>query len=101
MAAQQRPGKKYDGYRSFQYLEENVDYQPFKLAKEVDRVASNKVAVTEEQEAHVQRLLEENLVTSRPDPAFVVRDAPFQIVGHRRAGGDCPAYEGLRVSGLD
>src|SRR3954471_9199984 len=101
MAAKQRPGKKYDGYRSFQYLEENVDYQPFKLAKEVDRVASNKVAVTEEQEAHVQRLLEENLVISLHDHAFVVPDYPFHIFEYRRAGRDWTGYEGLSVSGLD
>ena len=32
--------KKYDGYRSFQYLQEAVDHQPFKPAREVQRVAS-------------------------------------------------------------
>ena len=101
MAAQERTGKKYDGYRSFQYLEENVDYQPFKLAKEVDRVPSNKVAVDDEQEARVQRLLDENLVISLHDHAFVVPDDPFQIFEYRRAGRDWTGYEGLSVSGLD
>ena len=30
--------KSYDGYHSFQYLTEGVDYRPFALAKEFDRV---------------------------------------------------------------
>jgi membrane dipeptidase len=28
----------YNGYRSFQYLEPEVDYQPFQLAREIGRV---------------------------------------------------------------
>ena len=31
--------KQYAGYRSFSYLEAGVDYEPFELADEVDRVA--------------------------------------------------------------
>ena len=33
-----RREKSYRGYRSFQYLEEGVDYPSFELAAEVDRV---------------------------------------------------------------
>ncbi len=54
--------KKYTGYRAFDYLEPNTDYQVFKLAAELDRVPSQKVAVTPEQEERVQRLLDDNLI---------------------------------------
>jgi membrane dipeptidase len=54
--------KKYDGYRSFQYLREGIDYEAFVLAPEVNRVPSRRVEVTAEQEARAQRLLDENLV---------------------------------------
>ena len=64
--------KKYNGYKSFQYLEEGVDYLPFKLAKEVNRVPSPKVEVTAEQEARVKKLFEQNLVISLHDHAFIV-----------------------------
>lgn len=93
--------KKYSGYKSFQYLEEGVDYVPFKLAKEVDRVPSPKVDVTAEQEARVQKLFEQNLAISLHDHAFIVPENVTQIWEYRRQGRDWTAYEGLAVSGLD
>ena len=35
--------KKWSGYRSYQYLEENVDYRGFKLCPEIGRVSSRRV----------------------------------------------------------
>ncbi len=93
--------KKYSGYKSFQYLEPGADYRLFKLAKELDRVPSSKVRVTPEQEERVQRLLEENLVISLHDHAFVVPDDPNEIFEYRRFGRDWTAYEGLSVSAID
>src|SRR5215211_2273987 len=100
MAVQARR-KRYTGYRSFQYLEAGADYQEFKLAKEVDRVPSHKVEVTDEQEARVQRLLDESLVISLHDHAFVVPEDTQQIFEYRRAGRDWTGYEGLAESGID
>ena len=58
------PRKKYDGYKSFQYLEPGVDYRVFKLAKEVNRVEPYVVAVTPEQERQVQEILDNEVVVS-------------------------------------
>jgi membrane dipeptidase len=93
--------KRYNGYRSFQYLEAGTDYREFKLAREVDRVKSSTVQVTPEQEAHVQQLLDTCLVISLHDHAFVVPDNPDEIFEYRRAGRDWTGYEGLAVSGID
>jgi membrane dipeptidase len=93
--------KTYRGYKSFQYLEPEVDYQPFRLARELDRVPSRRVEVTPEQEARVQRLLDENLVISLHDHTVVIPEDPNQIIESRRAGRDWTGYEGLSVSGLD
>ena len=93
--------KRYTGYRSFEYLEAGTDYVEFELAREVDRVPSRKVEVSAEQEARVQRLLDECLVISLHDHAFVVPRDPQQIFEYRRAGRDWTGYEGLAVSGLD
>src|ERR671932_1248263 len=93
--------KRYTGYRSFQYLDPEVDYQPFELAREIDRVPSHKVEVSPEQEARTQRLLGENLVISLHDHAFVVPADPTQIFEYRRAGRDWTGYEGLSVAGID
>ena len=103
MTGRQVRGKRarYTGYRSFQYLEAGVDYTEFKLAREVDRVASRRVDVSAEQETKVQRLLQECLVVSLHDHAFVVPEDPQQIFEYRRAGRDWTGYEGLAISGID
>lgn len=93
--------KNYNGYKSFQYLEEGADYRPFKLAKQVDRVPSPKVQVTAEQEAHVKKIFEQNLAISLHDHAFIVPEDVSQIWEYRRQGRDWTAYEGLAASGLD
>jgi membrane dipeptidase len=93
--------KKYDGYQSFQYLEAGVDYVPFTLAREVERVPSNKVQVTAEQEQRAQQLMRDNLVISLHDHAFVVPEKPDEIWEYRRAGRDWTGYQGLSVSGMD
>lgn len=93
--------KRYTGYRSFDYLESGVDYTPFRLAREVDRVPSSVVEVSSEQAARAQKLLEESLVISLHDHAFVVPENPEQIFEYRRAGRDWTGYEGLAASGMD
>src|SRR5205823_5566733 len=98
---QTRTRKRYSGYRSFQYLEPGVDYREFKLAREVDRVHSQRVEVSDAQEQRVQRLLDECLVISLHDHAFVVPEDTQQIFEYRRAGRDWTGYEGLAVSGMD
>src|SRR5262249_180603 len=90
--------KKYNGYRSFPYLQEGVDYQPFKLAREVQRVTSSRVEVTPDQEERARRMMSDNLVISLHDHAFVVPEDPNEIWEYRRAGRDWTGYEGLSVS---
>jgi len=52
-----KPTKNYAGYKSFQYLESDVDYPHFDLAPELDRVKSTKVQLEEDQEEKVARIL--------------------------------------------
>lgn len=93
--------KNYKGYKSFQYLEPDVDYRPFKLAKEVSRVASAAPSLTTGQEARARRLMEQNIVISLHDHAFILPEDVGEIREYHRAGRDWTAYEGLSVSGLD
>src|SRR5262245_36271287 len=92
---------RYAGYASFQYLEADADYRPFTLAKEIDRVSSARVEVSPEEEARARRFMEENLVISLHDHAFVVPENPAEIFEYRRQGRDWTGYEGLSVSGVD
>lgn len=93
--------KRYDGYKSFQFLEAGVDYKEFELAPVLNRVASNKVAVTPEQEERVKRLFSEKLMISLHDHCFIAPKDLSQFFEFRRWGRDFTGYEGLAISGLD
>ena len=56
--------KAYRGYTSFSYLEPGVDYQPFVLADEHERVAPHLVPLTDAEEQRVERLLNEHVMIS-------------------------------------
>ena len=92
---------KYKGFRSFEYLEPGTDYREFKLAKELDRVPSRQVEVSDQQEQRVQRLLDENLAISLHDHCFVVPEDFDDLAEYRRQGRDFTGYAGMAVSGLD
>ena len=96
-----RKVKDYNGYKSFQYLEPNKDYKPYKLAKEINRVEPYNYPVTEEEEAKVQQILHEDLIISLHEHTFVTPEDLSQIMEFRRQGRDWTGYEGLSVSGLD
>ena len=92
---------KFAGYKSFQYLEPGTDYQEFKLAKELDRVPSRKVEVSDALEERVQRLLSEHLAISLHDHCFVVPEDFGDLAAYRRQGRDFTGYAGMARSGLD
>jgi membrane dipeptidase len=93
--------KNYSGYRSYQYLEPGVDYKPFQLVREIDRVTSRTVEVTDAEEACVQRLMAAHPVISLHDHLDVMPEDPQQIFDYCRDGREWTGYEGLSVSGLD
>ena len=93
--------KRYDGYRSFQYLEEGVDYRPYKLVPEINRVEPYTVEVTEEQEERVQRMLHDNVVISLHEHPMVMPEDLDQVFNYIRDNHIHTGYAGLAVSGLD
>jgi membrane dipeptidase len=92
---------RYDGYRSFQYLEAGVDYRLFELAKEIGRVPSRRVEVSADEERRVERLLAENTVVSLHDHVTVAPANVAEMPEYRRQGREWTGYEGLSVSGMD
>jgi membrane dipeptidase len=92
---------KYDGYKSFEYLEPGTDYREFKLSKELNRVPSQKVEVSDAQEERVWRLLDENLAVSLHDHCFVVPEDFGELADYRRQGRDFTGYAGMAQSGVD
>jgi len=99
--AQTKKATKYDGYKSFKYLEPGTDYREFKLAKELDRVPSRQVEVSDAQEERVWRLLDENLAVSLHDHCFIVPEDFGDLAEYRRQGRDFTGYAGMARSGLD
>ncbi|HYU20998.1 MAG TPA: membrane dipeptidase [Chloroflexota bacterium] len=95
------PPKRYLGYKSFQYLEPDVDYRPFKLAKEIGRVPPYQYPLTEAEQRRVDEILDRHPVISLHDHAFVVPDDVGEILEYRRQGRDWTGYEGLAASRLD
>ena len=93
--------KRYDGYRSYQYLEAGTDYKAFELVDELDRVPSTQLKLDDEQEARVQRIFDDNLVISLHDHCFVAPKDLGEFMEFRRWGRDHTGYRGLSVAGLD
>jgi membrane dipeptidase len=93
--------KKYDGYKSFQYLEPGVDRFDFKLCKEINRVPPFVYPVSKEEEARVKSLLENSIVISMHDHAALFPEDITQVFEYNREGRWFTAYEALSVSYLD
>ena len=95
------PKKRYDGYRSFQYLEAGRDYPSFELAEEVGRVEPWRVPLDEEEEARAGRLLDELLMISLHDHLGVFPAAIEETPAYVRAGRMATAFEGLAAGHWD
>lgn len=93
--------KHYAGYRSYQYLDAESDYKAFRLAKQVGRVPSARVALSSGQEQRAQDLLARHVAISMHDHPVVVPEDVTEIFEQKRLGRDFSGFEGLAASGLD
>ncbi len=93
--------KQYQGYESYQYLEADKDYKSFRLAKEIGRVPSRRVELSEAEEERVQRLLAQNIAISMHDHPVVAPEDIGETFEQKRRGRDFTGYAGLAASGLD
>jgi len=93
--------KKYTGYKSFDYLERDVDYRAFKPAKETDWVEPYLVPLSASEEERVIRLVTENPVVSAHDHVTVLPEDVTKIRDYLRRGRRVTAFEGLSKSCLD
>ena len=94
--------KKYDGYKSFQYLEPGSDYKVFKMAKEIGRVKPYTVPLSQAEEERVQKIAGESVVISLHDhPMLLPEDVMNQIFGYNREARVVTQYEALSRSCWD
>ncbi len=92
---------KYDGYKSYQYLDEGIDFKPYKLARQVNRVQSKTIPLSKSEEERVQEIIEKYPIISLHDHLIVFPEDPNLILDYIRHGRLWIAYEGLAASCLD
>jgi membrane dipeptidase len=93
--------KQYQGYRSYQYLEQDRDYKSFKLAKEIARVPSRQLPLSPAEEQRVQALLAQHIAISMHDHPVIAPEDVNEIFEQKRRGRDFTGFAGLAASGLD
>lgn len=94
--------KRYDGYKSFQYLEPNKDFKIYRLSKEIGRVEPYIVPLLKNEEERVQEVLEKNIAISLHDHPTIDPENLYEDMDrYIRQNRIFTAYEGLSVSGLD
>jgi membrane dipeptidase len=93
--------KRYDGYRSFQYLREGNDYRAFRLAKDVGRVPAFDLGLTGDQEKRAERIIAAHPIVSLHDHTSIAPEDTGELFEQRRQGRDWTGYAGLAASGTD
>ena len=93
--------KRYDGYRSFQYLTAGKDYRVFELCPEPDRVEPFRVPLDADKEARVGALLEETIMISLHEHLGLFPDDVYETPTYVKEGRMATAFETLAVSCWD
>ena len=95
------PKKRWDGYRSFSYLEAGGDYREFELPPQIGRVEPFVVPLIAEQDERADRLLRSSVCVSLHDHAGIMPADLSQNDAYIREGREFYGFEGLAASGLD
>lgn len=93
--------KGYKGYRSYQYLEKDLDYKGFKLSKEINRVKPYLIPLTDEEEKRAEAIINNNIVISLHDHPTIIPEDVNELMSYEREGREATAFEGLAHSCLD
>ncbi len=95
------PAQRYDGYRSYSYLDEGRDYEGFELVPELDRVPPYEgLSLSDDERARVERLLTEKIVISLHEHPTVMPAKLEEMLPLTRTGRERTGFEGLARSGL-
>jgi membrane dipeptidase len=95
-----RRARSAGGYRSFDYLEAGVDYRPFVLDTDLDRVEPYVVEVSAAEEERAQRLLAEHIAISLHDHTEIGTLDPAETDAWIRETRIANGYAGLARSGV-
>jgi len=93
--------KKYNEYKSFEYLEAGYDYRNFKLADELNRVEPYLVPLTEDEEKKTKEIMSSSIVISMHEHPVLFPENMSDIFNYNREGRQFTAYEALANSPMD
>ena len=93
--------KTYDGYRSYSYLVAGEDYQEIPLAKDVGRVPSKAVELSDAEEKRARAILDREQIVSMHDHTSIFPDDMGRCLEQRRTGRDATGFAGLAISDTD
>jgi membrane dipeptidase len=93
--------KTYDGYRSYSYLRAGEDYQDIPLAKEIGRVPSTSVELSDTEEKRARAILDSVPIVSLHDHTSIFPEDMGRVLEQRRQGRDATGYAGLAASDTD
>ncbi|MBF8191411.1 membrane dipeptidase [Nonomuraea sp. K274] len=96
----QPPSPRYQGYRSFGYLEPHTDFKVFELAPELGRVEPYDLALSSEQAERVTRILTEHMAISLHEHPKILTADVTQLRDYNRTGRNAIGFEGLARSGM-
>ncbi len=96
----QKPGVRYRGYRSFDYLEPHTDFRVFDLAREIGRVPAYDLGLDEEQTRRVTEILgREHVISLHEHPKILTTD-PSLLKDYNSTGRNAFGFEGIARSGM-
>ena len=93
--------KKYNGYKSYQYLEAGKDYKAFNLAQQVNRVPSYQMDLSKDEKERVENIFNNNLIISVHEHPRILPEDIGELTEMNSLGREYTGYEGLAVSGMD
>ncbi|HKL13640.1 MAG TPA: membrane dipeptidase [Halanaerobiales bacterium] len=93
--------KGYKGYKSYQYLEKDVDYKSFELAEEVNRVKSYDMDLTKKQQAVFNDIVSENLIIDLHEHPTIIPKDLNKLRDYEQQGREVTGYESLSNSITD
>jgi len=94
-------GKKYTGYKAYDYLTPGIDYKEFKLREATMKKWEYKVPLSKAEEERVEEIFEKNIVIDLHEHPVLYTEDPSQTLEINKEGRDYLAYEALSRSGLD
>ena len=96
----QEPATRYQGHKSYSYLEPHLDYREFALAPEIGRVPDHDLGLSDAQRQRVTRLLTEHIAISLHEHPVVLPADVRELRAYNRTARQRTGYEGLARSGL-